>query len=224
MTSRPVSGARTRRGRHALDASRDQATSTFTQILARLVRAVPGAMGAALVDYEGETVDYAGLIDTFELKIAAAHWQIALREIHESASAVRQLTIRTRGRGYLVRQIHPMYTLVLVLHRYAAFAASERALQEADGRLCAEAGFDVPAARWFAVDVQTEAHDRSRPVLLRVAQSWEPIEVMGYMVGLKPRERGFRVRLGRTGAELLLVRERYGSWFADEHLDDGRLE
>jgi hypothetical protein len=42
---------------------------------------------------------------------------------------------------------------------------------------------------------------------------------MGCMVGLKPREKGFRVRLP-SGAEMLLVRERPGRWFADEHFDE----
>ena len=42
---------------------------------------------------------------------------------------------------------------------------------------------------------------------------------MGAVVGLAPRERGFRVRL-QSGAEMMLVRERLGRWFADEHLDE----
>jgi hypothetical protein len=38
------------------------------------------------------------------------------------------------------------------------------------------------------------------------------------MTGLKAHEVGFRVRLP-SGAELMLIRERMGLWFADEHLD-----
>jgi hypothetical protein len=41
---------------------------------------------------------------------------------------------------------------------------------------------------------------------------------MGQMVGLRPREKGFRVRLP-SGAEMLLVRERLGRWFADERVE-----
>ena len=41
---------------------------------------------------------------------------------------------------------------------------------------------------------------------------------MGALVGLAPRENGFRVRLP-SGAEMMLVRERLGRWFADEHVE-----
>ena len=41
---------------------------------------------------------------------------------------------------------------------------------------------------------------------------------MGAVVGLAPRERGFRVRLP-SGHEMMLVRERLGRWFADEHVE-----
>jgi hypothetical protein len=41
---------------------------------------------------------------------------------------------------------------------------------------------------------------------------------MGAVMGLGPREKGFRVRLP-SGAEMMLVRERLGQWFADEHVE-----
>jgi hypothetical protein len=205
---------------------RDQAPSTFTTILERLLAATPGSLGAALVDGEGETVDYAGRVEPFELKVAAAHWQIALGEIHEAApmiGAVRQITMRARGRSYLVRPIQERYAVVVVLHRHAAFAVSERALQELDARLSREAGWPVPpsASRWFGVEVETgrRGRDRKRPLRLRVANRWQPVEVVGAVVGLAPRERGFLVRLP-SGAEMLLVRERLGRWYADEHVAD----
>jgi hypothetical protein len=200
---------------------RDQDPSTFTVILERLVRSIAGAQAAALVDAEGETVDYAGFIDPFETKVAAAHWQIAMHEIGDCLGGIRQITVRARGKSYLVRQIHTEYKIVLILHRRAGFAASERALQEAHVRLCIEAGFPPPprALRWFGVDVEPEPKDRSRPARLRVASHWQPVEVMGSVVGLARREKGFRVRLP-NGAEMLLVRERLGQWFADEHVED----
>lgn len=201
---------------------RDQATSTFTRILERLIAASPGAEAAALVDFEGETVDYAGRLEMFELKIAAAHWRIVMSEIADTPQIgpIRQITVRARGRGYLVRQLEDSYAIVVVLHRRAAFAVSDRALDEAVARLSVEAGWPVPrdAARWCCVEVETERRDRTRPLRLRVASAWQPIEVMGSVVGLAPRERGFRVRL-QSGAEMMLVRERLGRWFADEHVE-----
>src|SRR5262245_15824785 len=137
---------------------RDQEPSTFTVILERLLAATPGSFAAVLVDAEGETVDYAGGFDPFELKVAAAHWQIVLSEVGAEApklGEVRQLTVRARQRSYLVRRVQENYAVVVVLHRHAAFAVSERALAEADARLSREAGWAEPRAqsRWFGVEV-----------------------------------------------------------------------
>lgn len=211
-----ASGVRSRR--RAAPPPRDQDRSPFTSILEQLVASIPGARGAALVDFEGETVDYAGLIDPFDLKIAAAHWQIVLAEAGETRiGPLRQITVRARSQSYIVRQLQPGYAVVIVLHPRAAFAASDRALQDAQSRLCAEAGWAEPRGptRWYCVDVETE---RGRPARLRGAGGWHPIEVMGFMVGLRPREKGFRVRLP-SGAEMLLVRERMGRWFTDERVE-----
>jgi hypothetical protein len=201
---------------------RDQAPSTFTRILETLLAVTSGADAAVLVDAEGETVDYAGDCDPFELKVAAAHWQIVISELAEAThlGAIRQLTVRARTRSYVVRLLQERYALVLILHRHAAFSASERALQEADMRLCAEAGWPQPrdAQRWYSVEVEPDDPDRTRPARLRVADTWQPVEVMGCMVGLDPLEKGFRVRLP-SGVEMLLVRERMGRWFSDEPIE-----
>ncbi|WP_437614196.1 hypothetical protein WMF20_14775 [Sorangium sp. So ce834] len=212
-TSRNGARKRSQRG-----LPRDQAPSSFTSILEDLLCAIPGAHAAALVDFEGETIDYAGRLDPFDVKVTAAHWQIVLAEVAGwPLGAPRQITVRAHRRSYIVRQLQPGYALVLVLHPRAAFAASHRALQEADARLCAEAGWATSrTTRWYCVDVETEASDRGRPARLRGAGGWQPIEVMGSMVGLGPREKGFRIRLP-SGAEMLLIRERMGRWFADEH-------
>lgn len=197
---------------------RDQALSSFTTILEDLLCAIPGAHAAALVDFEGETIDYAGCLEPFDVKVTAAHWQIVLSEVAIAPLGMpRQITVRAHRRSYIVRQLQPGYALVVVLHPRAAFAASHRALQEADARLCAEAGWTASrGTRWYCVDVETEAADRGRPARLRGAGGWQPVEVMGSMVGLGPREKGFRIRLP-SGAEMLLIRERMGRWFADEH-------
>lgn len=202
---------------------RDQATSTFTRLLERLLAATPGARAVALVDFEGETVDYAGHVDPFEIKVAAAHWQIALSELAEAPAigVVRQVVVRARGQGYHVRRLEENYAVVLVLHPRAAFAVSERAMQEAIAGLSSEAGWPLPrgTARWFFVEVESERRGRvHRPLRLKVAGAWQPVDVIGAVVGLSPNERGFRVRL-LSGAEMMLVRERFGRWFADDHVE-----
>jgi hypothetical protein len=202
---------------------RDQATSTFTRVLERLVAVTPGARAAALVDFEGETVDYAGHLDPYELKITAAHWLIVLSETAEAGHVgpIERLSIRARTRAYYVRRLVENYAVVLVLHPRAAFAVSERAMQEAIAGLSAEAGWPLPrdAARWFWVEVEAEHQGRAvRPKRLKVGGSFQPVEVMGALVGLAPREKGFRVRLP-SGAEMMLVRERLGCWFSDEPVE-----
>jgi hypothetical protein len=202
---------------------RDQATSTFTRVLEQLVAVTAGAQAAALVDFEGETVDYAGRLDPFELKITAAHWLIVLSETAEGThiGPIDRLTVRARARAYYVRRLAENYAVVLVLHPRAAFAVSERAMQEAIAGLSAEAGWPLPrdAARWFWVEVEAERSGRVvRPKRLKVAGRFQPVEVMGALVGLTSREKGFRVRLP-SGAEMMLVRERLGCWFADEHIE-----
>ena len=214
----PPSSARARRAAPP----RDQSTSTFTEILERLLSATPGAQAVALVDFEGETVDYAGRLDTFDLKIAAAHWQIVLAETVETPGlgAIRQITLRARSRGYVVRRVDKSYAVLLVLHRRASFAVSERALIEVQARLSIEAGCEGPSPDtcWYSVEIEPEPRDRLRPSKMRVAGTWHPVEVMGTVRGLASREKGFRVRLP-SGLEMMLVRERFGGWFADERID-----
>ena len=69
------------RRRNRRPSERVQLVTPFTRILEQLVNACPGALGAAFVDAEGETVDYAGVIDSFTIKVAAAHLRILLHEI-----------------------------------------------------------------------------------------------------------------------------------------------
>lgn len=200
---------------------RDQAPSSFTTILERLILATPSARGAALVDFEGETVDYAGSLDPFELKVAAATWQIAVSEVcATSFSGFTQIVVRAARSSFVLRRVNDHYALVLVLHARAAFAVSDRALAEAETALASEAGWSRRnRASWFSVSVQSEAGADHRPALMLVADTWQPVEVMGALVGLVDRERGYRVRLA-SGAEMMLIRERNGMWFCDERVAD----
>ena len=62
---------------------RDTDPTPFTPILDALLGRLPGAVAAALVDREGETVDYSGRGDPFDMKVAAAHGRLLLNGIDE---------------------------------------------------------------------------------------------------------------------------------------------
>jgi predicted regulator of Ras-like GTPase activity (Roadblock/LC7/MglB family) len=224
-TSRPAVEVRPRPGepsdraarRRPPSPPRDQAPSHFTMILERLVVTTPGAGGAALVSFAGETVDSTCSLEPFELKVAAATWQIAVSEVcATSFSGFTQITIRAARSSFVLRRVNDEYALILVLHARAAFAVSDRALAEAETALANEAGWSRRnRAAWFSVSVRTDTGAEHRPASMLVAEAWQPVEVMGALVGLVDRERGYRVRLP-SGAEMMLIRERNGMWFCDE--------
>jgi hypothetical protein len=188
----------------------------FTAMLDDLLARLPGAFACALVDVEGETVDYAGMGDPFDMKIAAAHLRILLQEIEQLGALgdPRWLAIRGGKRTILARALPDRYALVVLYRRRAGFTVPRRAFAACERAICVEAGLpqrDLGPA-WYAVDVAADA--RGRP--LRVAS--RRVEVLGSVVGLGPREHGFRVRT-EAGRELTLVRETRKCWYADEKID-----
>lgn len=202
---------------------RDQAPTPFAKILEQLVRSCAGVLGAAFVDAEGETVDFAGRVEPFEIKIAAAHARLLLQEadgLPSLGQGLRALTIRAEKRTYAIRAMPEGYALALILSR-RAFTVSHRALRHAERALASEAALASPVPMkqglvWHAVDVEPCRTDHRRPGKIRVGRSWDSLDtVLGAIAGLPRGERGFRVRL-RSGAELSLIRERGSRWYTDE--------
>jgi hypothetical protein len=201
---------------------RDQSASPFSAILLRLCEAA-GAHAAALVDGEGETVDYAGAMEPFDIRVAAAEWRLVLASITSSTAGwadTHELLVRCRTNSFAVWALSDGYALVLVLPR-RAFRVSKRALAEAMTDLGREAGFTSPAdrarVRWMRVDVQTEAHDQRRPHAVWYRGAWRELALLGRLQSsdLEPGEVGFLTQL-LSGGELVLVREPPGTWFAGE--------
>jgi hypothetical protein len=190
----------------------------------------PGAYAAALVDNEGETVDYAGDADSFDIKVTAAHWSIILARVGEGETLghARSLIVRGSQRSFVVTALPDGYALVILLRRLAGFATS-RALAACTHALAVEAGWRLPlrgSLPWFPVLVTCDRpHHPSGVTPLAEARhtaraNARAVEVIGTVVGLGPRERGYRVRL-EDGAELTLVREPGDFWYADERVDPG---
>lgn len=196
--------------------ARDMDATPFTPILEQALGRIPGAYAAALVDNEGETVDYTGLADPFDVKVAAAHIRICLHELERygALGLPRWIVIRGAKKSLIARALADGYALVVLLRRRAGFTASRRAFAACARALAAEAGWrindDEPI--WYPVVVESDRRGRPRRV------SDAPVEVLGAVMGLPSRERGFRVRT-EGGTELTLVRESRNCWYADEQVE-----
>jgi hypothetical protein len=179
-------------------------------------------------------VDYAGALTPFELKVTGAHMRIVLDQVGafnqepkpngkrstRTIGRPTQLVVRGVRRSFLARPLSDGYALIIVLKRHG-FVISTRALAVSERRLASEAGWRLPAEpgpMWHPVRVETTFKNRRRPSRMLAGSTWQRVEVLGSLVGLG-RERGYRCRL-RSGAELTLVREPAGTWYADELVGD----
>jgi len=209
--------------RRASLAPRDQATSAFSGILLRLCDTT-SALAAALVDAEGETVDYAGFLSPYDTRVAAAELQIVLKLARRTRhqGGVEQLIARAARRTFFLVALSHGYVLVLVLPR-CGFRVSRRAVGEAVREISVEAGLTSASGplgkfeRWSHVEVKTARGNSRRPEAIWVHGGWESLVILGrfHSSDLGRREVGYRARL-RSGAEFALVREPLGKWFAED--------
>ncbi|HEY2516280.1 MAG TPA: roadblock/LC7 domain-containing protein [Polyangiaceae bacterium] len=204
---------------------RDTDASSFSEILSDLVARIPGALAAVLVDGDGEAVDYTGRLSPFDLKLAGAHWQIVVRQFAEAKSlgVARSLLVRGASRSFVAHVLPDHYVLIVVLSRRAGFTAgASRAFPACERALCQEAAWRLRPQLPLWVPFKVTVGRQGRPQRLRPASPRDardhPLEVLGRLTGLAPREQGWRVRL-EGGAELMLVREPGGHWYGDLLLD-----
>lgn len=208
-------------------AARDQSDSPFSAILSRLCDD-SGALAAALVDAEGETVDYAGLLSPYEIKVAAAEWRIVLEVVRDSRlpgfQHVGSLIVRAARRSFLMEALPDGYAIALCLPQHQ-FVVSRRALAQAIRELGHEAGLVLPVRRgeptWARVRVRIPPRPssswRTRPDAIWLNGDWSPLTILGRTQArdLSHSELGFLARLA-SGAEVFLVREPLGVWFIDD--------
>lgn len=198
-----------KRRRYSLPPPRDMEASPFAAILGEFVARLPGAIAAAFVDGEGETVDYVGKYDVYELKVVAAHFRILLGEASAIAPQPSSLLLRGEKRTVLGLMAKEGYAVVVVLKRRAGFSRREIATLLLMKALAEEAGWTMdPSPPWGGVEVHTDA--RQRPVeIVFAGGSRTPVEVLGTF-----GTHGFRVR-SDEGHEFCLVREPKNLWYAD---------
>lgn len=217
---------RSLRSRRVAAAKRDQHESAFGAILSKLVSRIPGARGAALVDSEGETVDYSGRAKPFDLRLAAAHWRLVLDETRavRQLRSVSSIAVRAARASYLVQALPEGYALVVVMVRSAGFSGWQRAVASCAHSLGEEAGWQwegTPPPRWFPVTVLRD--ERRRPAAVRADGRLHPLEILGTLqAGVSGRERAWRIRF-ESGLEATLVREPGGACYLDEKLGHQHL-
>jgi predicted regulator of Ras-like GTPase activity (Roadblock/LC7/MglB family) len=113
----------------------------FKEILQELVYSTPGATGAILTDWEGESVEHCSLSDDeFGIKILGAHQNIILNRIREirhriPSHGLREGVITTDRQHLILGAIGDDYALVLTLERNALVGVALRHVQQSVRRL-----------------------------------------------------------------------------------------
>jgi hypothetical protein len=184
-----------------------------------------GALGATLVDHQGEAVDYGGYLDPFQLRVMAAEWRIVLDVLRSTTklglSDAHEFVVRARAKSFALVALAEGYALVVALPRHA-FSLSRRALIEAIRDIEVEAGLPRSAwtrsgERWAKLEVRTSPETPRRPSEVWLEGSWRAVTILGRYSEAVGRQRAvaYRVRLP-TGHEFALVREPLGIWFAGD--------
>ena len=175
-------------------------------------------------------MDYAGRVDPYDLRVAAAEFRLVLNVLEAAAARCRdslalpgEVLVRAGVCTFALAPLSDGYALVLVLPRHAFFV-SRRALAQSADELEREAGLfrlgvKRERLRWSKVDVRPLAGDTRRPEAVWHDAAWRSVVVLGRLPDkdLEPLETGFLARLA-SGREILLVREPLGKWFAGDPL------
>ena len=106
-----------------------------------MLERLPGALGAIVVDWEGEAVDQSGSMDEYQLKVMGAHKGVILNKLKEvihrlSDDRLSEIVITTEQAQILILPVTQDYFLVLTLSR-----------EEMLGRALFEARRCIPALK-----------------------------------------------------------------------------
>ncbi len=170
--------------RKALFGARDQAASNSAATLGRLCDAVP-AVSAALVDGEGETVDYSGSLrpTKFAWLLPKGSWSLRTWRQARKMGTIEEVVVRVRRATYAAFLLSEGYVPVTVLTP-RAFDVSRRAVIEANREICTEAALAVPkryfGEYWFRSDVR-ESRSDLRPKAIWMDQAYCPTTIIGRM-------------------------------------------
>lgn len=101
----------------------------FRAILKDLVDAVPHAVGAILVDWEGEAVQEYCHCTPYDIRFVAAHQGVVLARLRDShrrnlGGSIEEVCVSSEHQHLLIRVIDPDYSLVVQLQRPASLASA----------------------------------------------------------------------------------------------------
>jgi predicted regulator of Ras-like GTPase activity (Roadblock/LC7/MglB family) len=111
----------------------------------RIVDTVPGAVAAALVDEEGETVDYAGDVESEQIKLAGAYMSILLNRSSMTQTMgcvgpLIEIRLRAQHGQFVSRPLGLGYQVTVLLEPTATLPKLDDALDRALVALRIEAG------------------------------------------------------------------------------------
>ena len=92
----------------------------FKSLLHRLLEDIPGALGAIIVDWEGEAVDQVARTSEYDIKVLGAHSGIILSQLREAllrteGGDLDGVVIRTDQNKILISPLTEDYLLLLQL-------------------------------------------------------------------------------------------------------------
>lgn len=99
----------------------------FQAILKNLVETVPGAVGAILVDWEGEAVQEYCHCAPYDIRFVAAHKAVVLARLREShnnnyGGTIEEVAVSSEQQHLLIGVVDPDYSLVLQVQRPVSVA------------------------------------------------------------------------------------------------------
>lgn len=115
----------------------------FTQILKQLVDALPNAIGAIFIDWEGEVVDEFSYLNTNDIRLIGAHWAIPFNSLknifnrHQLGSPV-EVVLRMTKQCIIIRRVTDDYLVVLVLRQASDVPRARYSLKEVEAQLRAQ--------------------------------------------------------------------------------------
>ncbi len=118
----------------------------FKTRLNQLLDDVPGALGAIIVDWEGEAVDQVSSLGDYDIRLIGAHNGIILSRMQETfehvdAGELEEVVIRTTLSRTMIRPLTEDYLILLELDQRAQISRARHCLDSCVEELRHE--FDV---------------------------------------------------------------------------------